>query len=99
MNREQMLTALLQSRNKMCAAIAQRVLADPTIIDHEKKYTGRFMTSVLDDDFSEAIGHADQLNIVALAKHCRNNFPEHPDNQVIAIKMKTLGIDSIPVWA
>jgi hypothetical protein len=99
MNRQQMLTALLRSRNKMCVAIAERVLADLSVLEHEKKYTGHFMTAVLDDDFPEAVRNADQLNVVALAKHCKDQDPTHPDNQVLSDRMKSLGILEIPIWA
>lgn len=64
---EKMLKAIAKySKNTKCVNIAKRILDGTSTIEEEIKYTGGFMTAVLNGDFEEAWYRADSLNRDAL---------------------------------
>lgn len=62
----EMLERLQYSKNINCAAIAKRILAGVSSVEYELKYTGGFMTAVLEGDYQTAISRADYYNKEAL---------------------------------
>lgn len=69
MNTYEMLKALTSSGNEPCQNIANRVLNNESTIAEERKYTGHFMSAVLDGNFEEAVRHADHINLTAFYKY------------------------------
>ena len=69
MDTNEMLKALLSSGNEPCRNIANRVLNNETTIAEERKYTGHFMSAVLDGSFEEAVRNADAINLSAFYKY------------------------------
>jgi hypothetical protein len=63
---EKMLTALLKSGNKNCAALAKRVLDGKSTVEQELQYAGGFMTAVLKGNREKALVLADGSNKKAL---------------------------------
>ncbi len=65
---KQMLTALLKSLNNNCASTARRILENETTVEAELRYSGSFMTAVLEGNVDEACKCADNSNYEALER-------------------------------
>lgn len=68
-----MLEVLLTSKNENCREIAIRILTKQTTSKEERKYTGSFMTAVLDGKYHKAIKKADILNLNCFYAYSKKN--------------------------
>lgn len=69
MDTNEMLKALAASGNMIVQIIAKGIISGESTIEHERKYTGSFMSAVLDGNFEEAVRNADNINLNAFYKY------------------------------
>lgn len=70
MTTQQMIEALSKSKNELVARKCQRILNQDTTIEAELKWSGSFMTYVMQGDFKMALQTADLYNRNALLDAC-----------------------------
>ena len=62
LNTQEMILALSKSKNELVARKCQRILNNETTIEAELKWSGSFMSYVLQGDYKGAMLHADYQN-------------------------------------
>lgn len=87
MTTDQMLQALSTSGNDKCGRLAMSLINGQADLENERKYTGDFMSAVLDGDFPKALKMADPFNWIALIDFVR----KHPEEVLKEGEPDTMG--------
>lgn len=96
MNTDEMLQALSTSDNGTCKRIAERIISGKSTIADERKYTGRFMSAVLDGNLADALTNCDQLNFRALYYHlCLKCTPTNDIKNLFIARGEQLGYHNL----
>ncbi|HEY0029175.1 MAG TPA: hypothetical protein VGC65_00340 [Bacteroidia bacterium] len=93
MDTTEMLTALASSNNSTVRNIAERILNGDSTVAIERKYTGHFMSPVLDGDFEKAVRNADNTNLHAFYIYMETEGRASPEEFILVKKRaEALGI-------
>lgn len=68
LTRDEMIQKLTRSGNDSVRNLCNRILSKQTTIEEERRYTGSFMSAVLDGNYEDAIARADLDNRTALTR-------------------------------